>query len=207
MGLKNPTTPVRIHIKAMIPRHPKHRTGHSPMAQRGVSRPEMRSQEPQDGQEPSPHEEKAAEPAAMEMSMEQRLATRRHHHQQTLWTPLTVVALGAWLLSNPFTFGHARGAIMWNDIICAGLLMALGIWWCKTPRHPSVPWAACLVGVWLQFAPLVFWAQNPAAYLADTFIGAWVIALTILIPGMPNMSMMMEMGPEVPNGWTYNPSS
>jgi hypothetical protein len=34
-----------------------------------------------------------------------------------------------------------------------------------------------------------------------------VIALTILIPGMPNMIMFMQMGGDLPPGWSYNPSS
>ena len=41
----------------------------------------------------------------------------------------------------------------------------------------------------------------------DTLVGALVMGLTVLIPGMPNMIMYMEMGSEVPPGWSYNPSS
>lgn len=143
----------------------------------------------------------------MQMSPEHREQMRDQHHQQTLWVPLTVLALGAWLLSSPFTFGYAHGALMWSDTISGLVLMLLGARWCKSPRHPIIPWAACFVGIWLQAAPLIFWAKNPAAYVTDTFVGAWVIALTILIRGMPNMIMMMGMGPEVPRGWSYNPSS
>lgn len=166
------------------------------MARRGVTRPETHSPE-----------QRSHEQDSMEKSGEQRLQMERQHHQQTLWAPLTVVILGGWLLSGPFTFGYASGPIMWSDLISALLLLVLGGIWCKTPRHPTVPWAACSVGIWLQFAPLVFWAENPAAYLTDTFVGAWVIALTVLIPGMPSMILMMQRGPETPSGWSYNPSS
>lgn len=55
-------------------------------------------------------------------------------------------------------------------------------------------------------APLVFWAPNAVSYYNDTFVGAIVIALTILIPGMPNMINYMEMGKSTPPGWSYNPS-
>jgi hypothetical protein len=34
-----------------------------------------------------------------------------------------------------------------------------------------------------------------------------VIALTVLIPGMPTMILYMQMGGEQPPGWSYNPSS
>jgi hypothetical protein len=44
----------------------------------------------------------------------------------------------------------------------------------------------------------------------DTLVGVFVIALTILVPMMPGMAhhmAMMKPGPEVPPGWSYNPSS
>ncbi len=63
------------------------------------------------------------------------------------------------------------------------------------------------MGVWLTTAPVVFWAPTAAGYLNDTVVGALLIALTILIPGMPNMIMYMQMGGDTPPGWTYNPSS
>src|SRR5262249_21368119 len=68
-------------------------------------------------------------------------------------------------------------------------------------------WAGCLVGIWLTFAPVVLWSPSAAAYLNDSLVGALVIALTILIPDMPGMVLVMKMGPEIPPGWTYNPSS
>ncbi len=52
--------------------------------------------------------------------------------------------------------------------------------------------------------PLVFWAPA-AAYTNDTLVGALAIAFSVLVPGMPGMSM--GKGPDVPPGWTYNPSS
>jgi hypothetical protein len=67
-----------------------------------------------------------------------------------------------------------------------------------------------LVGTWLQFAPLLFWAASPAAYVNDTLIGVLAIALSILVPSMPGMAHHMEMakpGPVIPLGWSYNPSS
>ena len=49
---------------------------------------------------------------------------------------------------------------------------------------------------------LALWAASSAAYLNDTLVGALEIAFAILIPhGMP-----ME-GPDVPHGWSYNPST
>ncbi|HEX5169090.1 MAG TPA: vitamin K epoxide reductase family protein [Cyclobacteriaceae bacterium] len=144
------------------------------------------------------------------------------HHQQTLWVYWTLIILGAWLLCSSFTFEYnavaevkrtvwisveARGAAMrWSDLVSGLLLMIFG---CRSliPDRPISLWICCAIGIWLSIAPLIFWAPSSMIYVNDTLVGALVIGLSILIPGMPNMMMVMKMGDEVPYGWTYNPSS
>ena len=164
------------------------------------------------------------------MSREQREHMRAEHHQKTLWVWWLVVLLGFWLLVAPLTFDYARApaippgtggagardlpislevrvaGMVWSDLV-SGLLLVVAGWRTLTPGRPVAKWLACAVGCWLQFAPLVFWCPSPAAYLNDTLVGMLVVALTILIPGMPGMMMIMQPGPTVPPGWTYNPSS
>ncbi len=187
---------------------------HAGMRKRGVTRMQM---EMGDGQ--------------MEMTPTDRREMLQQHHAQTLWVPLLVVLLGVWLITSPFALGYsnpdlagngvaritaerglpeitARGATMtWSDVISGLLLVGLSLFWLMRPRRIWVPWAACFVGIWLLFAPLLFWAPTAAAYANDTLIGALVIALTILIPRMPGMILIMKMGPEIPRNWSYNPSS
>lgn len=136
----------------------------------------------------------------------------RDAREKWLWTNYAVIAMGAWLMTSPFTFGYASRAMTISDvasgallIVCAGIAL-----WPRPRADFWGRWTACFVGVWLQLAPLVFWAPTPVAFATDTLIGAWVIALTILVPMMPGMAhhmAMMKPGPEVPPGWTYNPSS
>ena len=154
------------------------------------------------------------------------------HHEATLWIPWTLILLGAWLLFAPFTFGYlnedlwvhpsgGRGAwfadavqhlelraqlTVWSDVISGALLVIFG-WRALKPDRPISRWAACFVGIWLVFAPVVLWSPTSVAFMNDSFIGLLVIALTILIPGMPNMIEFMQMGPATPPGWSYNPSS
>lgn len=154
------------------------------------------------------------------------------HHRNTLWVPWTLMLLGLWLLVAPATFGYTdeanwatpsggRGVwfsdvdthdslraslLMWSDLVSGALLVLLG-WRALRPSRPYTMWAACLVGVWLVLAPVVLWAPSLAGYVSDSLVGMLVIALTILIPGMPNMVRFMEMGPDRPPDWTYNPSS
>jgi uncharacterized membrane protein len=63
-------------------------------------------------------------------------------------------------------------------------------------------WANTFVGLWLAFAPVVFRTPDAAAYANDTLVGMLVVVFAVLIP------MMMTMpGPDVPLGWSYNPST
>jgi hypothetical protein len=166
-----------------------------------------------------------------EMTRDERLEMVRMHHRQTLWIYWLVVLLGVWLLAAPFAFGYldpaqwvrpsgGRGAwfghslrtplraslTVWSDILSGLLLLVFG-WRSLRPNRPGSIWICCFVGIWLSLAPLVLWAPTAAAYLNDTLVGMLVIALTVLIPGMPSMMLYMKMGPPTPPGWSYNPSS
>lgn len=148
--------------------------------------------------------------------------------RQTRWAHLANIALGAWLAASPWAagadgFGEAvlsvtaeRGLsppevraawLGWSDTV-SGLLVALFAALSLSRRFPWAPWANTAVGLWLLFAPLVFWAPDAAAYANDTLVGALVIAFAVLVPMMPGMSMAGMMDPSsVPPGWTYSPST
>ncbi len=159
------------------------------------------------------------------MGHDQRLEMLHMHHMQTLWVYWMLIILGIWMILSPLTFSYAKSTVdpsggrdlwltleqrisfmTWSDIISGILLIFFG-WRSLTPNRPVSIWLACFVGIWISMAPLIFWAPTAAAYINDTLVGALVIALTILIPGMPNMIMYMKMGSQTPPGWSYNPSS
>jgi hypothetical protein len=153
------------------------------------------------------------------------------HHRQNLWIPWTVVLLGIWLLTAPFTFGYLNDAnwavpsggrgvwfsddthdqlraqlMTWSNVVSGLALVVLG-WRMLRRGRPVAWWAACFVGIWLVFAPILLWSPTAAGFYNDSIVGLTLIALTILIPGMPAMATYMQMGPPQPPGWTYNPSS
>ena len=138
------------------------------------------------------------------------LEMTREMREKWLWTNATVALLGVWLISSPFTFGYARPALMWSDVMSGVLLTVFSVlaFW---PRLDFVGrWTVAVVGLWLQVAPLGFWAPDAAAYLNDTLVGVLAVTLSILVPMMPGMAHHMEMmkpGPEIPPGWSYNPST
>lgn len=134
----------------------------------------------------------------------------RQMREKWLWTNFTVVALGGWLLSSPMTFGYQSVAMSWSDGTCGVLLILFGVLSLDPRMDFYGRWTVCFVGIWLQFAPLVLWAPTAAAYLNDTLVGGFAIALSVLVPMMPGMAHHMAMlkpGPDIPPGWTYNPSS
>jgi uncharacterized membrane protein len=130
-------------------------------------------------------------------------------HEKIIWTHLTIVILGVFLITSPFTFGYKSSLMMNSDIISGALLIIFGFL-SANPFRLWAPWGSCFVGLWLLFAPIIFWSPDASAFITDSIIGILVIALSVLIPEMPGMmGMMMKMppGPETPPGWSYNPSS
>jgi uncharacterized membrane protein len=136
---------------------------------------------------------------------------RRSHDEMLrrwIWRDFTNVLLGCWLIASPVTLGYREFAIIANDFATGSLVVMLAALTLR-PRHDPARWGLCLAGIWLLFAPLVFWTADPAAYANDTIVGTFVIALSVLIPMMPGRAhheVMMMAGPDVPPGWSYNPS-
>jgi hypothetical protein len=139
-------------------------------------------------------------------------ASEHDHHQlirQWIWRDYLNITLGMWLAASPVTFGYRSAATTWSDIVC-GLLIVGFASAALQPRYDLMRWGVCAVGIWLLFAPLVFWTPDASAYANDTLVGGLVIAFSVLIPMMPGRShhqAMMLPGPEIPPGWSYNPSS
>ncbi|MGQ0618103.1 MAG: vitamin K epoxide reductase family protein [Acidimicrobiia bacterium] len=160
--------------------------------------------------------------------------TRDEHledeRRRGLWCFLVVSLLGVWLASSPYIFGYddpagaaaratevtaERGLssvadriswLTWSDTLSGLLLVVLGLASLRA-RWLWAPWAACFVGLWVSLAPILLWAPSAAAYGNQVLVGALVIGLTILVPGMPGMAVIMQEGPTTPPGWSYNPSS
>ncbi len=170
-------------------------------------------------------------------SVEHHEMMREHHsqmrrmHLEMLWVHFLNILLGAWLATSPFAFGTfdqtlfgdavlrvteeralwepglRSSLIAWSDVISGLLIMVFGVL-SLAQRLAWAQWANTVIGLWLLFAPLIFWAPSAAVYANDTLIGALVIAFSILVPMMPGMSHEGMMDPsDMPAGWTYSPST
>ena len=152
-------------------------------------------------------------------------------HRRTLWAHFVNILLGVWLVTSPAALGlfdatFFSDAVMrvteerglpspeWRnmamgvaDIASGALLVVFGLL-SLNRRTTWAQWGSAGVGLWLLFAPLVFWAPSAAAYLNDTAIGALAITFSVLVPMMPGMSHEGMMDTRaIPPGWDYSPST
>ncbi len=151
--------------------------------------------------------------------------------RRTRWAHYANIGLGLWLAASPLAFQAAsttvgplvlavteeRGlppvewrmqALAMSDVV-SGLLVALfGALSLSRRTAWFAQWAVAFTGIWLLFAPLVFWSPSAAQTQNDLLVGTLVIAFSVLVPMMPGMSMEGMMDPKVvPPGWTYCPST
>lgn len=160
------------------------------------------------------------------------MAMMERDERRSRWAHFANIGLGLWLASSPLVYDAVtaeavnegvravtaqRGlpSIEWradmlalSDLVSGVLIALFGAlslskrtrWWAQ--------WAAAFVGIWLLFAPLLFWTPSAVQYNMNLIVGALVIAFAVLVPMMPGMSMSGMMDPKsVPPGWTYSPST
>lgn len=157
-------------------------------------------------------------------------AMQREHHASMRWIYVAAVVLGVWLVFSPLLLGLGNPELAgpgvervtaernlapiaeratqmaWSDVISGALVIVFGVL-SLSPRRVWAPWAIAAVGGWLLLAPLVFWSPTAAGYANDTLIAIALISMTVLVGGMPGMMLIMKEGPEIPPGWSYNPSA
>ena len=164
----------------------------------------------------------------LERSEDEVEAGLEEHRHWTLWAPLTNAALGLWLITSPMihglfdpvtvapppALGHElaepsmRNMRLGISEITSGLLVCalalLGMY----RRWNWVQWITAAVGIWIMFAPLVFWTTSAAAYGLDTLIGTLIVAFAVMIPPTPGISRRaLASDDDRPLGWSYSPSS
>ncbi|MBC5993476.1 SPW repeat domain-containing protein [Pontibacter cellulosilyticus] len=141
-----------------------------------------------------------------EMFPQEKQLEHEEHHQRTGWVYYCTLVLGLWLIANPPTADYQVPAMVWSDVISGFLLIGLSYFALK-PYKLWAQWAIVFIGVWLYIAPMVFWTEKTAGLLSGYLIGTLVIAFGIIIPRQPGIKLFAQSGPNIPGGWSYNPSS
>lgn len=149
-------------------------------------------------------DELGAEPDRVLRDHEQRY---RREHQQSLWAHFGNIALGGWLITSPPWLGYESVGMIYSDVVAGMLLMVFGaisLSW----QQGWARWVCASIGLWLLFAPLIFWTESAAAYLNGSIIGLLVIGFAAAVRPPPGVSpLAAATGPTLPPGWDNNPSS
>ncbi len=114
-----------------------------------------------------------------------------------------IMLLGLWLIAGAFTFGTHDAVLQKSDLIMGFLLMALG-WISRKEERLFAIWGLVLLGLWLQVAPLVLWAQESALYLNETSVGVLTVLLVLAFRPLPGERQ--DFGGNVPPKVLSNPS-
>ncbi len=176
----------------------------------------------------------AAEPgdSSGAMAHDTHMEEMNRQERTTRWAFYATIGLGFWLAASPGVYDAVSAdtvrdsvlavtadrelpSVEWrasalavSDIV-SGLALALFGFLSLSKRTAWFgQWATTFVGIWLLFAPMIFWSPSAAQYFNDLLVGALVIAFSVLVPMMPGMSMAGMMDSRsIPPGWTYSPST
>ena len=130
----------------------------------------------------------------------------RARHHDSLWAHWANFGLGLWLLTSPPLLGYGESWLAWSDVL-AGLALSLCALLSMSWQLPHARFAAAAVGCWIMFAPLIFWAENGAAYVNATLTGMLAVGFALGLPPAPGVSpAAAQTGPVIPKGWDYSPS-
>ncbi|RDV15828.1 dTDP-glucose 4,6-dehydratase [Pontibacter diazotrophicus] len=141
-----------------------------------------------------------------DMFPDEKLKKHEEHHKKVSWVYYCIITLGFWLIANPPTFGYKVPEMVWNDIL-AGIILIVLSYFALKPYKLWAQWGIVFLGVWLFVAPMIFWAEVGAGFLNNYLIGTLVVVFGIVIPRQPGIKLFAQPGPNVPAGWSYNPSS
>lgn len=160
------------------------------------------------------------------------MAMMERDERRARWAHFANIGLGLWLASSPLIYDAATSGTVGqavlalteerglppvevrmsilavSDLLSGVFLAFFGAFSLSRRTNWWAQWGAAFVGIWLLFAPLVFWSPSAAQYNNNMIVGALAITFAVLVPMMPGMSMAGMMDPKsVPPGWTYSPST
>jgi nucleoside-diphosphate-sugar epimerase len=129
----------------------------------------------------------------------------RNEFRENRWAHFLNIALGFWLLTQPPMIGVSELWLVRSEIVLGAAVMlfaTLSLSW----RMGWARWVTAGLGATVMAMPFLVSTPNAAAYLSDTLVGALIFGLAVGTKPEAGPSAM-SAGPEIPAGWSYNPSS
>lgn len=131
---------------------------------------------------------------------------RKAEHGQWRWAHVVNIGLGSWLLTQPLIVGVPEPGLRASEMALGVLLMlaaSLALSW----RAVWARWLCAGIGTAVMALPFLWSTASAAAYLSDTLVGALIFGLAVCSKPEPGSSAIAALaGPNVPPGWSYNPS-
>jgi nucleoside-diphosphate-sugar epimerase/disulfide bond formation protein DsbB len=123
------------------------------------------------------------------------------------WAHFANMGLGTWLATQPALLGVneplREGAELGLGVAIM-IFAALALSW----RMQWSRWVCAGLGALAMAVPFLFATESAAAYLSDTLVGALVFGLAVATkPDIGPSPLAALKGPEIPLGWSYNPST
>jgi len=130
----------------------------------------------------------------------------RREHGENRWPHFVNIALGTWLVTQPPLIAVPEPLLRGTEIVLGLALIvfaAMALSW----QLRFARWVCAGIGALVMAAPFVFWTGSAAAYLSDTLVGGLIFGLAVALRPEPGPTPLARMtGPDIPPGWTYNPS-
>jgi hypothetical protein len=141
--------------------------------------------------------------------------TLRQQHQVQLtaelgdnrWPHFVNIALGSWLFTQPLLIHVQEPLLRWSEMALGALLMVFATL-ALSQRGTAARWVCAGIGTLVMAIPFLFHTGNAAAYLSDTLVGALIFGFAVCLKPEPGTAALAALsGPDVPPGWSYNPSA
>ena len=141
-------------------------------------------------------------------------ALRQRHRQKfsaefsdNRWPHFVNIALGSWLFTQPLLIHVQEPLLRWSEMTLGALLMVFATA-ALSQRGTAARWVCAAIGTAVMAIPFLFHTGNAAAYLSDTLVGALIFGFAVCTKPEPGPCALAALsGPDVPPGWSYNPSA
>ncbi|WP_201456948.1 hypothetical protein [Chlamydia sp. 17-3921] len=124
----------------------------------------------------------------------------KHFRYRFLKLNILPAFLGFLLICTPTILHYSQADVSISDHICGVLLISLTIF---SLKRRSILWLGAFLGLWVTLFACI--QGRPSVVFAhDTLVGFAILAVVCISPTRPEA---LEVGPTLPEGSSYNPST